>query len=384
MINYAKHSISNDDIEAVVDVLKNKSLTQGGLSQVFENQLIAKVNCKYSLAVNSATSALHLACLALNLRPSDWLWTTPISFVASANCGLYCGSQVDFVDIDPNTGLMSVELLALKLESASKQDLLPKIVVPVHLGGTSCDMKAIFELSKKYGFHIVEDASHAIGASYCGIPVGSCQFSDITIFSFHPAKIITTAEGGALCTNSQSIARRARLLSSHGIEKDKSSFIHTQTDSWVYEQQFLGFNYRLSDLQAALGVSQLQRLDLYVATRNNIHDYYLANTKEANFRFLDTPYTCYSSRHLSIIRLKDTSDEFHRYVFDNLRSKGIFVQLHYLPIHLQPYYRNLGFNVGDFPCSEAYAKNAISLPIYPDLQQVDQEFVINSLAELTA
>jgi len=383
-IPYGRQSITEADIAAVVEVLRSPYLTQGPLVPAFEQAVAAKVNARYGVAVNSATSALHLACLALGLGPGDRLWTTPITFVASANCGRYCGAEVDFVDIDPATALMSVVNLEYKLEQAAKNRTLPKVIVAVHLCGTSCDMAAIGGLAQRYGVAVVEDASHAIGAQYQDEPVGNCRYSAISVFSFHPVKIITTAEGGLATTNNPLLAQRMADLRSHGIIKDEARFELPPPGPWSYEQQSLGFNYRLTDLQAALGLSQLERLEAIVSERQRLLDNYRQLLDCLPVTLLDIPSTMRSAVHLAVIRLHSREPTYHRYVFEGLRAAGIGVQLHYTPVHLQPFYRRYGFAEGDFPEAEAYACNAISLPLYPGLQAHEQQWVVNVLSRLLA
>ncbi len=379
LLPYGRQTITDADIAAVVQVLRSPFLTQGPSVPAFEQAVSQSVDAGYAVAVNSATSALHLACLVLGIGPGDWLWTSPITFVASANCARYCGASVDFVDIDPLTGLMCVSALATKLEDAERHGTLPKILVPVHLAGSSCDMEAISQLSQRYGFAVLEDASHAIGGSYLGQPVGNCRFSDITVFSFHPVKIITTGEGGLATTNAPALASRMAELRSHGIVREADRFERSAAGPWVYEQQQLGFNYRITDIQAALGISQLQRLDEIVTERNRQRKLYGQLLAELPVQLLEVPEGVLSSVHLAVIRLKQAIPEQHRGVFEGLRSSGIGVQLHYSPVHLQPYYRALGFAEGQFPEAEAYASTAISLPLFPGLTEKDQVHVFTSL-----
>ena len=364
---YGRQMITEADIAAVVEVLQSPFLTQGPAGPAFEQAVAAKVGARHGVAVNSATSALHIACLALGLGPGDRLWTSPITFVASANCGRYCGATVDFVDIEPATGLMSVAALQTKLEQAERNGTLPKVVVPVHLTGSSCDMAAIGALAERYGFAVLEDASHAIGGRYQGEPVGNCCHSANTVFSFHPVKIITTGEGGLATTNDPLLAQRMAELRSHGIVREAERFERPAAGPWVYEQQQLGFNYRITDIQAALGLSQLQRLDEIVAERNRQLQHYRELLADLPLQLLDVPEGVLSSVHLAVIRLQQASAEQHRQVFEGLRTAGIGVQLHYSPVHLQPYYRAMGFAEGQFPEAEAYASSATSLPLFPGL-----------------
>ncbi len=378
-IPYGRQSISEEDIAAVVDILRSDWLTQGPAIQAFEQALAKICDAKHAVTTNSATSALHLACLALGVGPGDRVWTTPNTFVASANCARYCGADIDFVDIDPKTMNMSVQDLATKLAVAHDQGSLPKVLIPVHFAGLPCDMEAIHKLSLLYGFHIIEDASHAIGARYRGEPIGSSRYSDIVVFSFHPVKIITTGEGGAAVTNDPALAARMELLRSHGITRDASAFCNEYLGAWQYEQHELGFNYRMTDLQAALGKSQLHRVDEFVARRNQLADRYDSLLKDFP---LQLPYR--SSEHLSachlyVIRLDEP--RIHRPVFDDLRESGIMVNLHYTPVHLQPYYQRLGFAVGNFPEAERHSACAISLPLYPGLSNEKIERVATALSQ---
>ena len=378
---YGRQTISEADIAAVVEVLRSPFLTQGPVIPAFEQNVAAKVGASYGVAVNSATSALHIACLALGLGPGDRLWTSPITFVASVNCGRYCGASVDFVDIEPATGLMSVAALKAKLEQAEREGTLPRVVVPVHLAGSSCDMAAIGALAERYGFAVLEDASHAIGGRYRGEPVGNCRYSAITVFSFHPVKIITTGEGGLATTNDPVLAQRMAELRSHGLVREAERFERPAAGPWVYEQQQLGFNYRITDIQAALGLSQLQRLDEIVAERNRQLQRYEVLLADLPVKLLKVPEDVLSSVHLAVIRLHLASAQQHRRVFEGLRGAGIGVQLHYSPVSLHPYYRALGFAEGQFPEAEAYASSAISLPLFPGLIASDQQRVASALAE---
>jgi UDP-4-amino-4,6-dideoxy-N-acetyl-beta-L-altrosamine transaminase len=379
---YGRQTITEADIAAVESVLRSPFLTQGPAVPAFEQAVAAKVDARFAVAVNSATSALHIACLALGLGTGDRLWTSPITFVASANCGRYCGAEVDFVDIEPSTGLMSVGALETKLAQAEREGTLPKVVVPVHLTGSSCDMEAIGMLAERYGFAVLEDASHAIGGHYQGEPVGNCRHSAITVFSFHPVKIITTGEGGLSTTNDPVLAQRMAELRSHGIVREAERFERPAAGPWVYEQQQLGFNYRITDFQAALGLSQLQRLDEIVAERNRQLQRYRELLADLPVQLLNVPDDVLSSVHLAVIRLLQATPVQHRKVFEGLRSAEIGVQLHYSPVHLQPYYRKLGFEGGQFPEAEEYSRSAISLPLFPGLRADEQKKVNEILSNL--
>lgn len=382
MIPYGRQDINQADIDAVISVLQSDYLTQGPNVPRFEQLVADYSHAKHALAVNSATSALHMACLALGLGPGDWLWTSPITFVASANCALYCGAKVDFVDIDPRTYNLCPEALERKLIVAEREGRLPKVVVPVHLCGQPCDMAGIHALSQRFGFKIIEDASHAIGGKYKDEPIGNCRYSDITVFSFHPVKIITTAEGGMALTNDARLARCMALLRSHGITRDPLQMTHEPDGPWYYQQIELGFNYRMTDLQAALGASQMDRLDEFVARRHAIarrYDQMLSDLPVV------TPWQHpdgYSGLHLYVIRLQLASiHKSHRQVFESLRAQGIGVNLHYIPVHTQPYYQRMGFKPGDYPEAMEYYAQAISLPMYPALTEEQQLRVVNALAE---
>ena len=383
MIPYGKQDISQTDIESVISVLKSDFLTQGPQVPLFEKAVSQYCGASFGVAVNSATSALHIACLALGLERGDWLWTSPNSFVASANCGLYCGASVDFVDIDPFTFNLSVEELEAKLINAEVENKLPKIVIPVHFSGQSCDMKRIYELGQKYGFFIVEDASHAIGSKYLDLPVGGCQYSDITIFSFHPVKIITTAEGGLATTNSKKIAEKMCLFRSHGITRDQSLMSKQMDGSWYYQQISLGFNYRMTELQAALGISQMDRLDEFIVKRHVLRTRYDQLLSDLSIMTPHQSQFAYSSLHLYSIQLERTKigkgrDE----VFDALRRNDIGGNVHYIPIHTHPFYKDLGFNPGDFPVAEAYYSNAISLPLFSELSFENQDIIVTTLRKI--
>ncbi len=382
VIPYGKQSISQDDINAVIDVLKSDWLTQGPAVPAFESAIAAYCGVHYACATNSATSALHIACLALDVGIGDIVWTSPISFVASSNCALYCGAEVDFVDIDLETGNMSVAALQEKLTLAKQNKRLPKVVIPVHLAGQSCDMAAINKLAKEYGFKVIEDASHAIGAKYKDKPVGSCDYSDITVFSFHPVKIITSAEGGMAVTNCAELNKRMSRLRSHGITNIPAEMTEHSHGPWYYQQLELGFNYRMTDMQAALGLSQLKQLDNFVTVRNDIaktYNHAFANSAIAHLTQSDD---CYSSYHLYIVRLTQCDKEKHKSVITGMREQGIIAHLHYIPIHLQPYYQALGFSFGDFPNAETYYKQAVTIPLHPTMTVDEQQFVINTLIGL--
>ncbi len=382
MIPYGRQDISKADIDAVVSVLQSDYLTQGPVVPKFEQIVASYVGVKHALAVNSATSALHMACLAMGLGPGDWLWTSPVTFVASANCGLYCGAQVDFVDIDPLTYNLCPQALEAKLITAEKVGMLPKVLVAVHLCGQPCDMAAIFALSQKYGFKIIEDASHAIGGQYKNEFIGNCRYSDVTVFSFHPVKIITTAEGGMVLTNSDSLAAEMALLRSHGITRDKTQMTHDPEGPWYYQQIALGFNYRMTELQAALGVSQMQRLDAFVFRRHELSNRYDLLLADLPVKIPWQHNDSYSSRHLYVIRLKlDKITKTHRHVFETLRNSGIGVNLHYIPVHTQPHYERMGFKVGDFPRAEQYYAEAISLPLFHGLSNEQQDLVVDILGK---
>ncbi len=383
MIPYGKQDINQQDIDAVVAVLKSDFLTQGPQVPLFENTVSDYCGAKYAVAVNSATSALHIACLALGLGEGDWLWTSPNTFVASANCALYCGAKIDFVDIDPRSYNLSVGALEEKLVQAKKLNKLPKIVIPVHFAGQSCEMKRIFELSKEFGFKIIEDASHAIGGKYLNKPVGNCAYSNITVFSFHPVKIITTAEGGIAVTNSSELQRKMMNLRSHGITRDTAQMTQQADGAWYYQQIDLGFNYRMTELQAALGVSQMKRLDAFLAKRHTLQQRYDESLAELP---VTVPYQipdCYSALHLYPVQLElEKVTESHKDIFQALRKNGLGVNLHYIPVHMQPYYKKMGFKAGDFPRAEKYYSRAISIPLYPSMSFEQQDQVVSILKKV--
>jgi UDP-4-amino-4,6-dideoxy-N-acetyl-beta-L-altrosamine transaminase len=366
IIPYGMQDVNQIDIDSVINVLKSDFLTQGPQVPLFESKITEYCGAEFGVAVNSATSALHIACLALDLGEGDYFWTSPNSFVASANCGLYCGAKVDFVDIDPETYNLSIKELEIKLVQAKLDNKLPKIVIPVHFSGQSCNMRRIYSLSREYGFSIIEDAAHAIGGKYLDNPIGGCQYSDITVFSFHPVKIITTAEGGLATTNDERLAERMRLYRSHGVTRDPRLITKQVEGGWHYQQVDLGFNYRMTELQAALGVSQMQRLDEFVAKRHILQEKYdsLLNDNLLVIRPYQDPDS-YSSLHLYPIQIDlDSTNKSRQKIYDELWSNNIGVNVHYIPIHSQPYYQQMGFQEGDFPNSEAYYNRAISIPLF--------------------
>jgi len=381
-IPYARQEIHREDIEAVVSVLQSEFLTQGPSVPAFEQAVASYCGARHAVAVNSATSGLHMACLALGVGPGDVVWTSPISFVASANCALYCGAKVDFVDIDPQTYNLSADCLAEKLAKAKKEGGLPKVVIPVHLCGQPCEMARIHELGRQYGFKIIEDASHAIGAKYRGEPIGSCRHSDITVFSFHPVKIITTGEGGMLLTQQASLDKRLRLLRSHGTSASKEDMqVRPKDEIWNYQQMDLGYNYRMTDIQAALGLSQMKRLDEFVARRHALAEKYNRLLSEFPVVMPWQHPDSHSSYHLYVIRLKlDKIKKSHRQVYDELVEAGIRVNLHYIPVYRHPYFEKMGFKSGYCPQAERYFAEAISIPLYPGLSEAQQQIVIQELA----
>ena len=382
-IPYGRQNITEADIDAVVKVLRSDWLTQGPMIDQFEQAIANYCGAQYAVAVSNATAALHLACLAIGLGPGDILWTSPNTFVASANCARYCGAEVDFVDIDSQTYNLSVRSLGNKLETAAKNGTLPRVILPVHFAGQSCEMQAINTLAETYGVKVVEDASHALGGKYQNKPIGSCQFSEMAIFSFHPVKMITTGEGGMIVTNSPELYHKLKQLRAHGITQDPNQITQESPGSWYYEQQELGFNYRLTDIQAALGLSQLKRLDQFVARRQALADRYHEKLQALP---LETPIvlSCnQSSHHLYVIRLKlDQLERSKSEIFSELGSKGIGVQIHYIPVHTQPYYQKFGFHWGQFPIVESYYHEALSLPIHYDLSDEEQDKIVQVLKEV--
>lgn len=379
MIPYGRQNISEEDIESVVNVLRSDFLTQGPIVPAFERAIAEYCGAKFGVACNSATAALHLACLALNVGPGDIVWTSPITFVASANCAIYCGASVDFVDIDPVTYNLSVQSLSQKLALAEKAGCLPKVVVAVHLCGQSCEMEAIHKLSKRYGFKIIEDASHAIGGKYKGEPIGGCKYSDITVFSFHPVKIITTGEGGMALTNQFELLCRMERLRSHGITRNPLEMSHVPDGPWYYQQIELGFNYRMTDIQAALGLSQFQELDKFVSRRHEIVALYNKLLEGTAITLPLQHSDSYSSFHLYVIRVQKSNKYGHREVFERLRASGIMVNLHYIPVYHHPFYQAMGFEPSDFTQAEYYYKEAISLPIYVGLTDDEVKEVVSKI-----
>ena len=382
-IPYGRQDISQADIQAVVSVLQSEWLTQGPAIEQFEKKVAEYCGIKYAVAVNSATSALHIACMAAGLGEGDFLWTSPNTFVASANCGRYCGATIDFVDIDYRTYNMSVEKLEQKLVYAKIHGKLPKVVIPVHFSGQSCEMDRICELANEYGFTVIEDASHAIGGRYKEQKVGSCAYSDMVVFSFHPVKIVTTAEGGMVLTNEPELYEKLIRFRSHGITRNPELMTAEMHGPWYYQQIDLGYNYRITDIQAALGLSQMERLDQFVTKRHAIAARY--NTELQGLPIIlpwHQPDTC-SAYHLYVICLEqDKIAKTHKQVFQELRQAGIGVNLHYIPVHTQPYYQQLGFNWGDFPISEYYYSTAISIPMYSAMTEEEQEKVIRTIKEV--
>jgi UDP-4-amino-4,6-dideoxy-N-acetyl-beta-L-altrosamine transaminase len=384
-IPYGRQDITDEDWQAVAAVLRSDWITQGPEVPRFEALLSEYCGVRHAVAANSATSALHIACMALDLGPADWLWTSPNTFVASANCGLYCGARVDFVDIDPHTFNMSIAALEQKLARASIEGRLPKVIVAVHFAGQSCDMQAIFKLSRQYGFRVIEDASHAVGGRYQGRPVGGCQYSDIAVFSFHPVKIITTAEGGMAMTDDAELAARMRRLRTHGIAREPADMDAPSEGPWYYQQVALGYNYRMTDVQAVLGQSQARRLDAYVSRRHEIAAVYDAAFRTLPLVIQERRPDAYSALHLYVVRLRLDAVRLSRLdVFLALRARGVGVNVHYIPVHRHPYYARMGFKPGDFPEAERYYAGALSLPMFPALTGAQQQTVIEALSDSLA
>ena len=380
MIPYGHQDISKSDVDAVVEVLQSDFLTQGPVVPRFEQAVAARCGARHAVAVNSGTSALHVACMALDLGPGDMLWTVPNTFVASANCARYCGASVDFVDIDPDTWNLSVPALRNKLIKAKRESKLPKVVVPVHFGGQPTEQEAIWELAQEFGFKVLEDAAHSFGAFRSGEPVGSCKWSHVVEFSFHPVKIITTGEGGMAMTNDDELAWRMSTLRSHGITRDSARMRHEPGGPWYYEQLELGYNYRMTDLQAGLGLSQVTRLDEFVERRNVLAQRYSQELADLPLQLPSVQPGNRSAFHLYVVRLKqNATPKTHRKLFDELQQRGIGVNLHYMPVHLQPYYRERGFSPGQYPEAEAHGDSAITLPLYSALTDQEQDHVVASL-----
>lgn len=379
-IPYGRQSISEADVAAVIEVLRSDWLTQGPAIAAFEEALRQRVGARFAIAVCNATAALHLACIALDLRPGKRLWTSPNTFVASANCARYCGAAVDFVDIDPGTLNLSVAALARKLEDAQRVGALPDIVVPVHFGGLPCDMQAIGALAARYGFAVVEDAAHAVGAEYRSDPIGSCRHSDAAVFSFHPVKVMTTGEGGMIVTNSQPLADKLRRLRTHGITRAAAHMTGASEGDWYYQQIELGYNYRMTDLQAGLGLSQVRRLDAFLTRRRELAGRYDQDLQQLPLRIQSHDPDSRPAHHLYPV-VVDTTRVARKVVFDRLRAAGIGVNVHYIPVHTQPYYQALGYRRGDFPHAEAYYAGALSLPLHYEMSDDDQDYVISQLRQ---
>lgn len=383
MIPYGRQDISEADIQAVIDVLKSDYLTQGPKTPAFERAISEYCGVNFAFAMNSATSALHAACLALDVGPGDVVWTTAVTFAASANCALYCGASVDFVDIDPQTFNLSTDSLETKLLYAKDYGQLPKVVIPVHLCGQPCNMKRIKELSLIYGFKIIEDASHAIGGKYCGESIGNCVYSDITVFSFHPVKIVTTAEGGMAVTNNTKYAKKLELMRSHGITRNTEDMVRASQGPWYYEQIDLGYNYRMTDLQSALGLSQMDRLDEFIEARHRVADLYKSMLHDSRINLPWQHPEGHSALHLFVVRVnRDLVEKSHSQIFKELRDLGVGVNLHYIPVYLHPYYQKQGFVPGYCPEAEKYYSEAISLPMYPKLTEQQQNKVVTSLLKV--
>ncbi|MBA4209094.1 MAG: UDP-4-amino-4,6-dideoxy-N-acetyl-beta-L-altrosamine transaminase [Parvibaculum sp.] len=391
MIPYGRQDIGDDDVRAVTDALTSGWLTQGPAVPRFEEALCKATGAARAVAVTNATSALHMACLALGLGPGDIGWTVPNTFVASANCILYCGAEVGFVDIDPATRNMSVAALEAKLEEAKRDGKLPRVVIPVHFAGHSCDMAAIGALSEKYGFRVIEDASHAIGGAYEGKPVGDCRYSDITVFSFHPVKIVTTGEGGAALTQDETLAAKLRLLRSHGITREYRALPAQNAGDWYYEQQMLGYNFRMTDIQAALGASQMTRLGAFIETREALAARYDTLLRDMPLRLPARETKVRSAWHLYVVEIGGSDSEApedhgvkRARIFARMREAGIGTNVHYIPVHWQPWYRDLGFRPGDFPAAETYYRRALTLPLFTSLTHEEQDYIVKTLGEALA
>lgn len=383
MIPYGRQEITEEDIQAVVNVLRSDYLTQGPCIEQFEQSLAQKVGAEHAIAVSNGTAALHLACLALDIQEKDIVWTSPISFVASINCALYLKASIDFVDIDPLTRNLSVDALEEKLKKAKITNRLPKLLIVVHFSGAPCEMESIDKLSKYYGFKVIEDACHALGSTYQGKSIGQCCFSELCIYSFHPVKNITTGEGGAIVTNDYKLSAKLKRLRSHGITRNSIEMGHPIPGEWYYEMIDLGYNYRITDIQAALGTSQLKKLDDFIQKRTALAQKYLERLKHPAIQHPNTLHHSTSAWHIYVIEIKSENPLIKRdLLFSQLRSRNIGVQVHYIPIHLHPYFKKLGFNQGDFPLAENYYKNAITIPLYPRMDQKNQDYVINTLLDL--
>ena len=383
MIPYARQSISEQDIEAVNKVLRSDFITQGPIVSQFEKAVAEYCTVNHTVAVSHGTAALHLACLVLGVGSADYVWTSPNTFVASANCALYCGAEIDFVDIDPDTYNISINALKNKLHEAEKNGRLPKVLIPVHFSGQSCAMKEIKALSEQYDFRIIEDAAHALGGDYAGQKIGSCLYSDITVFSFHPAKMITSGEGGMLLTNDSDLAVKIEQLRTHGVTRNPELMTEASHGAWYYQQLELGFNYRITDIQAALGLSQLQRLDEFVDKRRKLAELYNQQLQSLPVVIPWQQFNIQSSWHIYVIRLKLSELNIDRKtVFAQLRQAGIGVHVHYIPVHIQPYYQQLGFNPGDFPESESYYEEALTLPLFADLSNAQVNYIVQELTRI--
>ncbi len=379
-IPYGHQNIIQEDINSIIDILHSDWITQGPVIEKFEKAMANHCNAKYAVAVSSGTAALHLSCLSLDLKSGDYAWTSPNTFVASANCALYCGSNIDFVDIDKRTLNISIEKLEEKLIKAKKENKLPKILIPVHFAGNICDMNEIKSLSDKYGFKIIEDAAHALGSAYKNTKTGSCEFSDITTFSFHPVKIITTGEGGMILTNKKEIYEKLLMLRTHGITRNEQFMKSDSEGPWYYEQVDLGFNYRITDIQSALGLSQLKRLDDFIKRRNYLAERYNNLLKDLPITLPVINKDCYSAWHIYVIRLNlNAIKKTRKQVFNELKSANVGVNVHYIPVHTQPFYKSLGFKKGDFPNSEKYYEEAITLPLFYDLTEEEQDYIVSAL-----